>query len=125
MFRFRDLLKSGAVMAVSTDGPVASPLNPFVSIQSALTRKEAGSTEPAFLPEQRLTLPEVLSAYTIVGAYANFLDNESGSLEIGKSADFVLLDHNLFEIDQEDIHRTRVLWTVIEGREVFRAENLK
>ena len=125
MFRFRDLLQSGAVVAVSTDGPVASPLNPFVSIQSALTRKEAGSTEPAFLPEQRLTLPEVLSAYTIVGAYANFLDKESGSLEIGKSADFILLDRNLFEIDQEDIHRTRVLWSVLEGREVFRSENWK
>lgn len=125
MFRFRDLLESGAVMAVSTDGPVASPLNPFVSIQSALTRKEAGSLAPAFLPEQRLTLPEVLAAYTIGSAYANFLDNESGSLETGKSADFLLLDRNLFEIDQEDIHHTRVLWTVIEGREVFRAENLK
>lgn len=125
MFRFRDLLQSGAVMAVSTDGPVASPLNPFVSIQSALTRKEAGSTSPAFLPEQRLTLPEVLAAYTIGSAYANFLDNESGSLETGKSADFVLLDRNLFEIDPEDIHHTRVLWSVIEGREVFRAENLR
>ena len=125
MFRFRDLLQSGAVVAVSTDGPVASPLNPFVSIQSALTRKEAGSTAPAFFPEQRLTLPEVLSAYTIVGAYANFLDRESGSLEIGKSADFILLDRNLFEIDQEDIHCTRVLWSVLEGREVFRSENWK
>ena len=125
MFRFRDLLQSGAVVAVSTDGPVASPLNPFVSIQSALTRKEAGSTAPAFFPEQRLTLPEVLSAYTIVGAYANFLDKESGSLEIGKSADFILLDRNLFEIDQEDIHCTRVLWSVLEGREVFRSENWK
>ena len=125
MFRFRDLLQSGAVMAVSTDGPVASPLNPFVSIQSALTRKEAGSTAPAFFPEQRLTLPEVLAAYTIGGAYANFLDNESGSLETGKSADFILLDRNLFEIDQESIHRTRVLWSVLEGREVFRSENWK
>lgn len=125
MFRFRDLLQSGAVMAVSTDGPVASPLNPFVSIQSALTRKEAGSTEPAFLPEQKLTLPEVLAGYTIGSAYANFLDKESGSLEIGKSADFILLDRNLFEIDQEDVHLTRVLWSVLEGREVFRAENWK
>ncbi len=125
MFRFRDLLQSGAVMAVSTDGPVASPLNPFVSIQSALTREEAGSTAPAFLPEQRLTLPEVLAAYTIGSAYANFLDNESGSLETGKSADFILLDRNLFEIDHESIHRTRVLWSVLEGREVFRSENWK
>lgn len=125
MFRFRDLLESGAVLAASTDGPVASPLNPFVSIQSALTRKEAGSTAPAFLPEQRLTLPEVLAAYTIGGAYANFLDNESGSLEVNKLADFILVDQNLFETDKEDVHRTRVLWSVIEGREVFRSEKWK
>ena len=125
MFRFRDLLESGAVLVASTDGPVASPLNPFVSIQSALTRKEAGSTAPAFFPEQRLTLPEVLAAYTIGGAYANFLDKESGSLEAGKLADFILVDQNLFEIDKEEIHRTHVLWSVVEGREVFRSEKWK
>ncbi len=121
MFRFRDLLASGAVVAISTDGPVASPLNPFVSIQAALTRKEYGSKKPAFFPEQRMTLPETIAAYTINGAYANFLDKESGSLEVGKSADFVLLDRNLFEIDPEEIHRTTILWAVVEGRESFRA----
>lgn len=125
MFRFRDLSESGAILAASSDGPVASPLNPFVSIQSALTRREAGSTAPAFFPEQRLTLPEVLAAYTIGGAYANFLEKESGSLEAGKLADFILVDQNLFEIDQEDIHRTKVLWSVIEGRELFRNETWK
>jgi predicted amidohydrolase YtcJ len=121
MFRFRDLLESGAIVAISTDGPVASPLNPFVSIQSALTRSEAGSKEPPFYPEQRLTLPEAIAAYTIAGAYANFLDEESGSLEEGKWADFVLLDRNLFEIGTEEIGDARILWTVVEGRERFRA----
>lgn len=121
MFRFRDLLASGAIVAASTDGPVASPLSPFISIQAALTRQEPGSIEPPFLPEQRLTLPEVLAAYTIAGAYANFLESESGSLEVGKWADFVLLDRNLFETPVAGIRDTRVLWTVLEGREAFRA----
>jgi len=121
MFRFRDLLSDGAMIAASTDGPVASPLNPFVTIQAALTRQEPGSTEPPFSPEQRLTLPEVLAAYTIGGAYANFLDAESGSLEVGKWADFILLDRNLFDTPAEQIRDTSVLWTVVEGREVFRA----
>lgn len=121
MFRFRDLLAHGARLAASTDGPVAAPLDPFVGIQAALTRREAGSTAPAFLPEQRLTLPEVLAAYTIGGAYANFLERESGSLEVGKWADFVMLDHDLFGLDPEEIRQTRVLWTVVEGRERFRA----
>jgi predicted amidohydrolase YtcJ len=121
MFRFGDLLESGAIVVISTDGPVASPLNPFVSIQAALTRSEAGSTEPPFYAEQRLTLPEAIAAYTIGGAYANFLDEESGSLEEGKWADFVLLDRNLFEVEKEAIRDTRILWTVVEGRERFRA----
>ena len=121
MFRFRDLLESGAMLAVSTDGPVASPLSPFISIQAALTRSEPGSTSPPFYPEQRLTLPEVIAAYTIGGAYANFLDNESGSLEEGKWADFVLLDRNLFEVEKDEIRDTHILWTIIEGREAFRA----
>lgn len=121
MFRFRDLLAGGAMLAASSDGPVASPLNPFVSIQAALTRQEPGSAEPPFLPDQRLTLPEVLAAYTIGGAYANFLDAESGSLQVGKWADFVLLDRNLFDMPPEKIRDTRILWTVMEGREVFRS----
>ena len=121
MFRFRDLLESGAIVAISTDGPVASPLNPFVSIQAALTRSEAGSKEPPFYPEQRLTLSEAIVAYTIAGAYANFLEEESGSLEKGKWADFVLLDRNLFEIDKDQIRDARILWTVVEGKERFKA----
>lgn len=123
MFRFRDLIASGAIVAASTDGPVASPLNPFVSIQAAITRREAGSKADPFIPEQRLALPEIMAAYTINGAYANFLDGDSGSLEVGKLADFVMLDRNLFEIDAEEIHKSRILWTVIEGREAYRDEN--
>jgi predicted amidohydrolase YtcJ len=123
MFRFRDLAESGAVLAISTDGPVASPLNPFVSLQAALTRSEPGSKAPAFYPEQRLTLPEAIAAYTIGGAYANFLDGESGSLEAGKWADFIMLDRNLFETEKEEVRHAKVLWTVIEGREAFRAKD--
>lgn len=120
MFRFRDLADSGALLAASTDTPV-SPVNPFISIQAAITRKEPGSAQPPFLAEQALTLPQVLAAYTIGGAYANFLDDSSGSIEVGKAADFVLLDRNLFEIPTESIRDVRVLWTVIEGKDAFRS----
>ena len=120
LHRFRDLLASGAMVAVSTDHPVA-PIDPMLTIEVALTRREAGSTAPAFSPEQRLTLPDVIAAYTIGGAYANFLDDVSGSLEVGKSADFVMLDQNLFQIRPEEIHRARVEWTVIAERDAYRS----
>lgn len=120
MFRFRDLVRAGAALAATSDATAAPP-NPLVGIRAALTRREARSEAPAFLPEQRLTLPEVLAAYTIGGAYANFLDDVSGSLEVGKWADLVMLDRNLFELAPDEIEEARVLWTLVEGREVYRA----
>lgn len=120
MFRFRDLLRHGARLVVSTDTPV-SPINPMVSIQAAVTRAEKGAAAPAFYPGQSLSLAETMEAYTLGGAYANFLDKESGSLEVGKMADFVMLDQNLFKIPPDQIEETRVLWTVIEGREAYRS----
>jgi predicted amidohydrolase YtcJ len=121
MHRFADFLNAGARLVVSTDYPI-SPLDPWTTIQVALTRQQVGSDAPAFLPEHRLMLADVIAAYTRWGAYANFLDGESGSLEMGKRADFVMLDQNLFAVEPGEIHRTRVLWTIIEGRESYRAE---
>jgi predicted amidohydrolase YtcJ len=122
MHRFRDFLDSEAVLVASTDAPI-SPWSPLETIHVAVNRREVGSDSPPFNFEQRLTLPEVIAAYTINGAYANFMDRESGSLEVGKRADFVMLDRNLFEIDPEEIHAVRILWTMLDGREVFRAED--
>jgi predicted amidohydrolase YtcJ len=62
----------------------------------------------------------MIASYTINGAYANFLENETGSIEVGKKADLVVLEQNLFEIPAENIHEARVLLTIFEGREVFR-----
>lgn len=120
MFRFADLRAQGARVVASSDMPV-SPVSPLVSFEAAVTRRERGIDAPAFLPEQRLSLPEVIEAFTLGGAYANFLDRDSGSLEVGKFADFVMLDQNLFVIEPDRIDETKVLWTVIEGREVYRA----
>jgi hypothetical protein len=75
-----------------------------------------GSLPPA---GERINLEETLRAATINGAYANFLEEDLGSLAVGKLADLVVLDHNLFEIDVEDIPETRVIMTVFEGRIVY------
>ena len=121
MFRFKDLLEHGARVVVSTDSPV-SPINPMVSIQAAMTRMEKGVDAPPFLPGQSLSLKEVIEAYTLGGAFANFLDRDSGSLEVGKYADFVMLDQNLFDIDADRFDETQVIWTVVEGEEVHRVK---
>jgi predicted amidohydrolase YtcJ len=89
----------------------------------AITRRplEAPADAPSWLPDQRLDLSTALAAYTNGGAFVSFEDQDSGSLEVGKLADLIVLDRNPLEIPPEQIHQARVLWTLLEGREVYRA----
>lgn len=118
MFRFRDLLAAGAELAGSTDTPVVSP-DPLVTVETAVTRREPDLPGKPFLPDQRLSRAEAMKLATIGGARANLLDEESGSITVGKWADFVMLGSNLLEVPPRDIHKVRVLWTMIEGRDAY------
>ena len=120
IYPIRSVWDTGAVVAGGSDWSVSS-MNPLDAIQIAVTRR--GLTEPpgpAFIPEERVGLPEMLAAYTISGAWAMFQEKETGSLEVGKAADVIVLDRNLFEIPSEQIHSAKVLWTLLEGAEVWR-----
>jgi predicted amidohydrolase YtcJ len=75
------------------------------------------------LAEQRLDLPTALAAYTNGGAYVTFEEKDSGALDVGKLADLIVLDQNLLQIPVEHIHTAKVLWTLLEGREVYRASD--
>jgi predicted amidohydrolase YtcJ len=121
LYPFGALHRAGAVLAGGSDWSVTT-VNPLHAIQVAVTRKalDAAAAEPAWLPDQRLDLPTALAAYTNGGAYVTFEERESGSVEAGKLADLIVLDRNLLQIPAEQIHRARVLWTLFEGREVFR-----
>ena len=77
---------------------------------------------PPWLPEEGITLPGAIAGYTIRGAYLDFAEKETGSIEAGKAADLVVLDRNLFEIPAAKIHEAKVLLTLLEGREVYRAQ---
>jgi predicted amidohydrolase YtcJ len=96
-------------------------MNPLDAIQVAVTRRglEAGAG-PAWIPDEVIDLQTVLEAYTINGAYLAQQENITGSLEVGKAADLIVLDQNLFEIPKSDIHKTKVMLTLLEGKEVFR-----
>ena len=121
LYPIASILKTGAVMAAGSDWPVTS-LNPLEAIQVAVTRR--GPTEPegpAWIPEERIDLPAILAAYTINGAYLNHEEKETGSIELGKAADLIVLDRDVFKIPRDKIHEARVVWTLLEGQEVFRA----
>ncbi|HET6407225.1 MAG TPA: amidohydrolase [Chthoniobacteraceae bacterium] len=120
LYAMQSFFNAGAVVSAGSDWPVSS-LNPFEAMQVGITRQPiADPSAPAWIPSERVTLPEILAAYTINGAYANHLERISGSLEAGKNADFIILDRNLFGTPVHEIGKTRVLRTFLDGKEVYR-----
>jgi predicted amidohydrolase YtcJ len=121
LYPIASILEDGAAIAFGSDWDVSS-LNPLDGIEVAVTHREPSKGPgPAWRPEERLSLPDAITGYTIRGAYLDFTDLETGSIEVGKAADVIVLDRNLFEIPASQIHEARVLWTLLEGKEVYRA----
>jgi len=112
---------SGAAYAFGSDWDVSS-INPLDGIEVAVTHRAPGDARPAWLPEERISLPDAIAGYTIRGAYLDFTEKETGSIEVGKAADLIVLDRNLFEISPTQIHEAKVLATYLEGREVYAAK---
>lgn len=87
----------------------------------AVTRKPLGEPNAMpYLPSESLTLEEAVESYTLGAAYVNFLEDVTGSITVGKYADLILLDKNIFKMKAEDIHTAKVLRTFIAGTEVYR-----
>jgi predicted amidohydrolase YtcJ len=118
-YPFASLLRHGARLAAGSDWPVSSA-NPLLEIEVAVTRvdPDARAGDP-FLPGEGLSLDVALSAFTIGSAYVSHLDDETGSLEVGKLADLTLLDRNLRDLDARPTGEARVQATWVEGREVY------
>lgn len=123
LYQIQSMLNTGAVVSAGSDWTV-STLNPLAAIQVAITRKGLDQNSgDAWLPQERTTLPQIIAAYTICGAYVNKEEHETGSLEVGKAADLIVLDKNLFEIPPEQISKTKVLLTILNGKVVHRDES--
>jgi predicted amidohydrolase YtcJ len=120
-YPFASLLRKGATLAGGSDWTVSTP-NPLLEIEVAVTRvaPEARGGAP-FLPEERLSLDAALRAFTIGSAYVNHLDAETGTIEVGKLADLVVLDRNLRSLDAGPIGDASVRHTFVEGEAVYSA----
>ena len=120
----RDLLDSGAFVIAGSDWPAAVPdANPWVGVEALVTRSDPREQTPGTLwPEQAITLEEALVIYTVNGAQALGLAARTGSLEVGKSADLIVLDRNLFQVPITEVGDTQVLQTYFEGERVYSAE---
>jgi predicted amidohydrolase YtcJ len=118
---FRSLRDSGATLAFASDWNVAE-MEPLIGIYTALTRKGLdGKPAGGWIPEQTIDLETAIRGYTINGAYANFVEQNRGSITPGKYADFVVISDDLFKIPADKIKDARAVWTVVGGREVYRA----
>jgi predicted amidohydrolase YtcJ len=118
-YPMESFFKAGVPAASSSDYTVTVPCDPLQAIQIGMTRRVPGTTDPddVLWPEERATLEQMIASFTIFGAYANFLEKETGSIEPGKSADLVVLDRDLFALAPDEIGKTRVVLTLFAGRE--------
>ena len=112
----RSCIDAGVHVAISTDMP-SGPHNPFWNLYAAMTRK--GMNGYCLGSEECITLNEGLRAMTREGAYMCFEEDIKGSLEPGKLADMVLLDHDLTSTDVEEIRNVKPRMTIVAGQTVY------
>ena len=118
-YAYKELLTRSKVIAFGTDFPVED-ISPIMTFYSAVARKDInGYPDDGFQMENSLSRADALYAMTIHGAYANFEEDEKGSIEVGKSADFIILDNDLIRSAEIRIPSTNIVATFIDGELVF------
>ena len=116
----KDLLEAGALVTYGSDWSVVPTPNPWPGIEAMVTRAEpTGNGEETLWPEQAIELADTIRIFTINSAIANRAGDSSGSLEVGKDADFIVLDRNIFEVPVTEISDTKVLVSVLAGETLF------
>jgi predicted amidohydrolase YtcJ len=118
-YAFRSLLDAGATLAFGSDWFVAPP-TPLEGIYAAVTRRTIDDANPGgWVPEQKITVEEALTAYTRSAAYASFEEGQKGTLAPGMLADVVVIDRDLRSIPPEQIRDARVTRTIVNGKVVY------
>ena len=112
---------TGGRLAFGSDWPVVT-LNPWPGVQNALTRQTTDGNPPGgFVPSERISLEDTITAYTLGAAFAGRREKTEGSLEPGKLADLIVLSQDLFKVKPSEIAKTEVLLTIVGGKVVYRS----
>jgi predicted amidohydrolase YtcJ len=120
----RAVKAAGGILTAGSDAPVeTNDPRPFINISRAITRAYPG--QPALTPRQSITVREAIDSYTINGARMLNLQQQAGSIEVGKSADFIVLDRDILALGEggrpDEIGGTRILETWFQGKKVYTA----
>jgi len=123
IYPIASVAKTGAVVSGGSDWSVSS-LAPLDAIQVAITHRAPSERPglPPWRPEEVVDLPTAIALYTINAAYQQHQEDETGSIEVGKLADLVILGRNLFDVPPGEIHQVKVLRTIVGGTTVYQAE---
>ena len=115
----KDLVESGALVTYGSDWSVVPTPNPWPGIEAMVTRAEpTANGEETLVSDQAIDLETTIRIFTINSAVANKAGDNSGSLEVGKDADFIVLDRNIFEVPITDVSDTQVLLSIVGGNVV-------
>ena len=118
-YAYKTLLNKSKVIGLGTDFPVEK-VNPFHTFYAAISRKDMnGYPENGFEFENALSREETLKGMTIWAAYLNFEENEKGSIEKGKLADFIVIDRDVMSVKIDETYKTKVLKTFVSGDLVY------
>jgi predicted amidohydrolase YtcJ len=127
-WRFNSLKELGVRLTWGSDYPASGAgmlgLSPVMQMEIGHTRQEAGEPDAPIQPleSERLDIDTLIRGFTIDAAYQLHMEDEIGSLEVGKKADLVVLNRNLFETDPYEIHKVEAMITLMNGRVVFQRE---
>lgn len=126
-FRFNSLNKAGVKMSFGSDYPASGAgtlgMSPLFNMEIGRTRQTPETENAPIQPgeHERLDIATLIKGYTLDGAYQLHMEDEIGSISVGKHADFVLLDKNLFEVDMYELHNVKVQKTYLAGKVVYQA----
>jgi predicted amidohydrolase YtcJ len=115
----REMLDAGALVVAGSDWAVVPSVNPWIAVETLVTREKPGGSAESFGKAQAITVPEALALFTTNAARHRGEQRRLGAIEPGMLADVIVVDRDPYEVPVREIHRTRVIKTIVGGKVVY------